>query len=260
MASQKSHGLLFELKHLDAGYKLNSPSPTERGETLFLEQANSAILKIGAPITVKVGKWTFDDVYGANKVEGTPKADIALVCYNKTTKKFYDACFISHKLGASAKDFQQYSGITTKADGSKVGSISKDKSVIAFLRKISAVQDNITEKKERFFQYIKDKVLVAKSIYGPEFGAAKYTTDNIHVIGQGNVTFVKSGTAYALKFSAGQHYNPDVSEFMAGSYAAILSARYTAGRNYEVDGKTYTGARILIMPRPVLGAKAQELV
>ena len=86
--SAKVHGLLHKFKDLDKTYKLNSPTPTERGELAVLQQINGYIAKIGSPITVVAGKHTFKDIYGANKIEGTPKADIALVTYDSKTKKF----------------------------------------------------------------------------------------------------------------------------------------------------------------------------
>jgi len=257
--SAKIHGLLYKYNSLDKSYKLNSPSPTERGELAVLQQINTYITKLNKPITVKVGKHIFKNIYGANKVEGTPKADIALVTFDERTKKFNDVCFISHKMGKDAGSFQQYSGITDKADGRKAGSISKDKTVIEFLRAISKIQKVIVEKKERFFRTIKDKKLIGKAVYGPEFGSTQYNIDNIHVIGQGDVKFTKSGDKHILDFTTHASYNPDVSEFMKRDYTAIIAARYTAGRNYQVDGKTYSGARILILPKKVIGGKAKEI-
>lgn len=257
--SIKIHGLLYKYNALDKSYKLNSPSPTERGELAVLQQINEYIVKLGKPITVKVGENIFKNIYGANKVEGTPKADIALVTFVEKTKKFEDVCFISHKMGKDAGSFQQYSGITDKADGKKSGSISKDKTVIEFLRTISQIQKVIVEKKERYYRVIKDKKLIGKAVYGPEFGSSKYTIDNIHVIGQGDVKFIKNGDTHTLEFTTHASYNPDVSEFMRHDYTAIIAARYTAGRNYQVDGKTYSGARILILPKKVIGGKAKEI-
>jgi hypothetical protein len=257
--SLKVHGLLFKHKNFDTSYKLNSPSPTERGELMVLEQINGYITKIGTPINVKVGKQLFKNIYGANKVEGTPKADIALVTFNSKNKKFEDVCFISHKLGNNAKGFQQYSGITSKADGKKTGSISKDKNVIDFLKKISAYHDTIVNSKKRFYIVVKDSKLIGKAIYGPEFGDRKYGIDNIHLIGQGNAVMSKSGADHKLTFSTHVSFNPDVSEFMKDDYKTIIGARYSSGRNYEVNGKTYNGVRVLIMPKTLIGSKAEEL-
>ena len=258
-ASLKVHGLLFKFKSLDKSYTLNTPSPTERGELAILQQINGFITDIGKPITIVVGKHTFKEIYGANKVEGTPKADIALVTYNAQRKKFEDVCFISHKMGSTAADYQQYSGITTKADGKKSGSISNDKNVVKFLETLSSFHSAIVNGKERFFRIIKDENLIGKSIYGPFFGSNSYGIDNIHLIGQGDAKFTKTRDKYKLDFTGHASYNPDVSEFMTADYTAIIGARYTSGRNYEVGGKTYNNVRVLIMPKRLIGKKAKEI-
>ena len=46
---------------------------------------------------------------------------------------------------------------------------------------------------------------------------------------------------------------------MAGDYTTIIAARYTSGRNYESEGKTYSGVRVLIMPKKLIGSKAKEI-
>jgi hypothetical protein len=258
-SSLKTHGLLHKLKKLDPEYTLNSPTPTERGELEVLQQINKYIVDQGGPINVKVGTHIFKEIYGANKVSGTPKADIALVSYNQTTKKFCDVCFISHKMGRDAKGFQQYSGITTKADGTKRGSISADENVTLFLESISNIHKSIVDKKLRYYRKITDKTLIGKAIYGPEFGSQKYTEDNIHLIGQGDAILRLVGKNHILSFSASMSLNPDVSEFESNGYTAIIGARYTSGRNYEVNGKTYSGVRVLIMPKLLIGSKAVEI-
>jgi hypothetical protein len=256
--SAKVHGLLHKFRNLDKTYSLYSPTPTERGELAVLQQINDYIKKVGKPITVQAGKHVFKDIYGANKVEGTPKADIALVTYDAKSKKFKDVCFISHKMGTDASGFQQYSGITTKADGAKSGSISKDKTVVAFLDTLTGFHEAVGGK-ERFYRTIKDKNLIGKAIYGPLYGASQFGIDNIHLIGQGDAKFTKTGEKHVLDFSAHAVYNPSVAYFMKDDFTAIIGARYSAGRNYESKGKTYRNVRVLIMPKRLLGSKAKEI-
>lgn len=259
MSNLKTHGLLFKHKNFDTSYKLNAPSPTERGELAVLEQINGYILQIGTPITIKIGKHIFKEIYGANKIEGTPKADIALVSYDSKIKKFKDVCFISHKMGSDASGFQQYSGITTKADGKKSGSISADKNVVAFLKKISAFHNTIVNSKKRFYTVVKDKNLIGKSIYGPQYGEKNFGIDNIHLIGQGDVVFSSKTNFHVMDFSGHASFNPDVSSFTEGDYTTIIGARYSSGRNYQVGTKTYNGVRVLIMPKKLIGSKAEQI-
>jgi hypothetical protein len=260
MAGSKAiHGLLYEHQKLDRSYALNSPSPTERGELEVLKDINKYIAAVGTPITIMIGRVTIQNVYGANKIEGTPKADISLVTFNSKTKKFEDVFFISHKMGTNASGFQQYSGITPKADGKKRGSISEDKTVIEFLRSISKLHDAIVNTKARYYRVVKDDKLVGKAIYGPQFGEPKSSEDNIHIIGQGKAILNKSGKGHALRFTAHMSFNKDVHSFKQGDYTTIIGARYSSGRNYEVDGKTYSGVRVLIMPKRLIGGNAKEI-
>ena len=255
----KIHGLLEDYHKLDARYKLYAPTPTERGELAVITDLNAQLKKLKQPIDVKVGTKTFKNIYGANKIAGTPKADIALVTFNKTSGKFENVCFISHKMGTSAKDFQQYSGITTKADGSKSGSISNDPVVLKFLDDLTVVHKDIILKKQRYHRIIKSEGLIGKSVFGPLYGSKTYGEDNIHVIGQGNASFVKNGASYKLTFSAGAEYNGNVSHFKTGGYTAIIAGRYTSGRNFEAKRKTWPGVRVLIMPLVVIGGNSKEI-
>jgi hypothetical protein len=257
--SAKIHGLLYKMRDMDKSYTLNSPTPTERGELEVITSINGYISKIGSPITIVAGTHTFKNIYGANKVEGTPKADIALVTYDSKLKKFVDVCFISHKMGRDASGFQQYSGITSKADGTKIGSISKDKNVVEFLKTLTGFHSSIVNAKERFMRVVKDKNLIGKAVYGPLFGSRVFGIDNIHLIGQGDVKLTKVGVKHKLDFTAHVSYNPDVKEFMKNDYTTIIGARYSSGRNYESGGKTYSGVRVLIMPKKLIGSKAKEI-
>lgn len=257
----KIHGLLNEyIKQYRSLYTLYAPSPTERGETEVMSVLNEQFYKIAKPITVKFGKFTFKNIIGINKIEGTPKADVALVSVQG--KNLTNVCFISHKMGKAAKDFQQYSGITEKADGKKAGSISKDKDVQAFLKAISqpGIYAKITKDKLRFYHEVKSKSLIGKAVYGPEFGAGGFGVDNIHGIGQGTPALTKSGNdSYVLTFSSGSHFNGDVAPFLSGDYKAVIGGRYTAGRNFMVNSKNYTDVRVLILPLVVLGTKSTKL-
>lgn len=255
----KIHGLLETHKKLDSSYELNSPSSSERGEVEVLNAINSYIIKIGKPIDLKIGKKIIKNVYGANKVKGTPKGDISIVIFNTTTKKFQDVYYISHKMGSAPKDYQQYSGITEKADGKNTGSISKSKEVIDFLKSISKVHSTITKSKIRYYRKIKDKKLIGKAAYGPEYGSKNFNEDNIQLVAQGTATLTKTGSYHTLSFSSVMCFNPEVKHFTVNGYQAVIAARFTNGRNYEVNGKTYTGVRVLIMPIVVIGGQAHEI-
>jgi hypothetical protein len=256
--AKKLHGILPHFTKVDRSYRLNSPNQSEGGEREVLKAINGVIEEAGAPVTIKIGRWKFDNVIGANKAGGlAPKADITLVSYNNTGLQ--DVCWISHKQGQVARSFQQYCGISEQSDGRKRGSISQDESVIEFLRRIVPLADLIRAG-ERFYTVIKDNRLIGKAVYGPEFGSSKFGPDNIHLIGQGNAIMKPSGkNAYNLSFSPHIETDPEVAQFKSGGYTAVIGCRAGSGRSFSVDGKTHQGIRVFILPKDSLGGKAKEI-
>lgn len=257
--SLKTHGFLYESRKLDSSYRLYSPTLSESGELDTITYINEYVNWVGTPITIKVGKYVVHNIYGANKVDGTPKADISLVSFNPTTKKFENSLYISHKMGASASSFLRYGGVSTKADGSKIGAISKHKEVVSFLKDLSHLHAAIVNQRSRVYRPISDKNLIAKAVYGPEYNTAKHNENNVHAICQGFPAIRKYGEQYSLSFSTGMITNPDVVKFSSGDYAAVLEARFDSTSSYEVNGKRYSGVRVSISPKAVAGRTAKEL-
>jgi len=254
------HGFLARMHYMDSSYVLNAPTATERGELMVLQDINQYILNLETSIDVNIGGKIIKSIYGANKIAGTPKADIALVAYNETKKKFENVYFLSHKEGTDASGFQQYSGVSTKADGNKPGSISKHPEVISFLRKLVEMHGKIVEDRERFYMDIKDDILIGKAVYGPEFSGNNRNPDNVHMIGQGNPILRPQGNVHLLSFSAAaSSFSKDISHFKNGSYKAVLGARYGPGRKFQVDGKEYNHVRVGIMPIKLLGSNAKPI-
>lgn len=260
-ASKKVHGFLFMSRSLDRSYVLNMPTIAEAGELQVISYINNYILEVGQPITIKIGKFVFKNIYGANKIPGTPKADISLVSYDIGLKKFKEVCFISHKAGKDASSFQQYSGISVQADGKKPGSISKNSEIIDFLKAISqpVIYDEIVNGKKRFYSIIDDPVLVSRAIFGPDFGTGKYSKNNANLIGQGTVKILPIGVYHVLSFSAHGMMNPNVRDFMIGNYTLSVCARYGSKESFKVDGKTYRFVRVILMPKAGIGKNANEI-
>ena len=257
---ERVHGLLHRQHSLDPSYRLHVPAVTERGELMVMQDINEYIMNMGGPINISVNGQVLKNVYGANKVFGTPKADISLVSYDTTRKRFQDVFYLSHKLGNSAGEFQQYSGVTKQADGKNMGSISQHPEVLEFQRKLVNVHTRIVQNRERFYMELEDTTLVGRSVYGPLFGQSEHGVDNIDMIAQGNPVFRPQGKLHVLTFSAAaSSVSPDISHFRTGSYRAVLAARYAAERGFTVEGTTYNNVRVLIMPIGSLGGQAKNI-
>lgn len=246
----KIHGLIQKNIALDRSYILNTPSPTERGEVSVMSSINGIIDNIGSPIDIKVGNQLFKNVYGVNKVGGTPKADLSLVSF--VNDKFVDICFFSHKMGGGAKAFQQYVSVTGGPRDGINDHPFLQKVLRFFVRRVDAI------KKVAHKVYIpmnsSGRLLIQKSIYGPDFkmGSRRFGIDNVNFIAQGDAGLKREGNntsfTYNLIFGDGISLNGDLSHFSTGDYKPVILARYTVGRNFYVDGKRYTGMRILIAP------------
>ena len=205
----------------------------------------------------------FDNVYGAVDQPKTPKADFSL--RNKNYKRL---CYISHKSAGGARAFQQYSGIAERSDGSVSGSISRHGEVEKFKRDIVSAIDEIVHNKARYFRVIKDKLLMERAIFGGDYGK-DFGLDNVHFIAQGipklvpyegrHKELLRIPNLYQLKFSEDKQINGDLNKYAKDEdYKPILLARYTAGRTFTIDGKTYRNVRIVIAPKIL--AKARQIV
>ena len=208
---------------------------------------NEALKKIGHPIICKVkksdgpGYFTFKDVVACGNVRGTPKADFTLV----NTKGDHVA-FISHKKEGGAKAYQQYSGITETAGLEIYNHPETQKflsNVIGFIEDERLTNPMVMK--------VKSKKLINLSIYGPDYKkGANYGKDHVHFIGQGDPIFTqdkKNPEIYYLTFSDNLHTSGDTS--FRGDYEPAFFTRYTRGRGFELDGKKYRGARVMIAPK-----------
>ena len=180
-----------------------------------------------------------------DKVDGTPKADFKIV--DEDSEPFI---FISHKDGKSAKDFQQYGGISD-AD------ILNHPEVVAFLAKIKSISTDFAELPvggREFAVPIKDPKLASMSIFGADFGG-NFGLNNVHLVMQGNIILdpIKSEYGegcYTLNASGHVILNPALTgnKLMLSEndpYWPVLYVRYSEGKGGSYGFKN---ARIFIWP------------
>lgn len=134
-----------------------------------------------------------------DKVDGTPKADFKIV--DEDSEPFI---FISHKDGKTAKDFQQYGGISDSK-------IFNHPEVVAFVNQMKAINTDFSELPvggREFAVIIKDPKLAAMSIFGYELGGS-FGLNNVHLIMQGDILLDPIKTEYGegcYTLSASGHY------------------------------------------------------
>lgn len=265
-------GLLREFqtkKIVTRPYTLNAPSPKEPDEAKFINEVNKYIKQIGKPIDIKINNKTYKNICGANKVHGTPKADIVLVQFVDGSS-LKEVTFISHKKEGGAAAFQQYGGLS--ADAGVI--ISQDPLVLKFLSDLATFVKAKTGKYEgasglSVYRYVPNtsagKSLVARSLFGPDWQPNKYGYDSVHCIAQGAPTFTKSGQAYELKAEAIHPPSPDWAlKSNTDDFRAVFAATFRDGRKFvaRVNGKEQVvlHMRVGIYPYAfVKGRKATEI-
>lgn len=232
-----------------------APKDSLSKETLALNNVNSKLEQI-KKATGQVRLLLSDKFYQKtsatavivdkfDKVDGTPKADFKIV-----DDKHEPFIFISHKDGKSAKDFQQYGGISNS-------DIRNHREVQDFLNKIKTIATDFAELPvggREFAVVIKDPKLAGMSIFGADAGT-NFGLNNVHIVMQGDIildpikTEVGDG-CYTLNASGHVLLNPALTgNKLAMSdndpYWPVLYVRYTEGQG---GGYGFKNARFMIWP------------
>lgn len=187
-------------------------------------------------IDLKIHGYTFKKVIGAIPVtNGEPKADVVLVCLGDGF--LYPDCYMSYKMGTSAKDFQNYSGLSEKSSSY----IYNHKETLQFYNLLAGL--SASGIKEDAFLPITDKKIIGLSVWGSDYGDSSYGINNCHFIAQGSPSISGSNLTYSHS-----HKNSDFN--FDKTYQPVFGARYASGRgNKGPGGMKIDNFRIGIFPR-----------
>ena len=187
-----------------------------------------------ATIKIQIGSKTYD-VFDIVTTPGTPKSDFHLIDIDGKS-----VAWISHKDGSTAKDFQQWGGLSS----SKEPKLSTHKESIKFINDLKAYckAKGLTglPRATTVARKISDKNLKMLSVYGNAYGGI-YNTQNVTLMLQGDVMLNKTNFS-TYNITAGHtHLN---GENMMSDYEPVFMAIYKGDRSdYGV-----TGTRIVIAP------------
>jgi hypothetical protein len=191
-------------------------------------------------VPIKVGTKTFK-VMMAESTPGTPKSDFHLVDIDGN-----ECVWISHKDGKTAKDFQQWGGISER----KEPLIFNHKETKKFIADLKAVYPNGLPPATTLYRYIKDNTLKMYAVYGNKFGNGNpLGQQNVSILLQGPITLIKKNNAYVLTANH-VHYNGDSVD--GDGFDPVLMAIYKGDRS----DAGVTGTRIVISP---VGGRKGEL-
>lgn len=160
-----------------------------------------------------VGKRRVKNIVSMESTPGTPKADFHIQDLDGN-----EVAWISHKAGKSAKDFQQYGGITHPV-------IQQSEGVQRFIKDIHELRPDGLERKESFWREVIDEKVIHQSIWGIDFGKDR-GRNNVDEFHQGHMKLKKSGKSYKI---VSTHYATNGEE-PKGEYDAYYVARYQGTR------------------------------
>ena len=179
-------------------------------------------LNEGKAVDISFNGVVYSDIVTATTVPKTPKADFSF-----DNSKDERVIFVSHKAGKSAKDFQQYGGVTAFAEDPEVQSF------------VQAVKDNLQDPNQMepgrgFRRKVESPELIRKTVYGIDFEPkTNYGINNVQGLLQGPLKFTKVGeeeTGEPIYEMSSNHtiLNPDLPE---GEYEAYFYVTMRRNRN-----------------------------
>jgi len=210
-----------------------------RGEDEALANINQKLKEMGAvDIVLSPGGKVYKGINGATTFKGTHKADFSL--NTDGTPKI----FISHKVGTSAKAFQQYGGFTGLYSYPEVAKFTED------VKEITG--GKMEPGGPSYRRKVNSEEVIRKAVYGLDFGASSYGIDNVQIVIQGDLELqpLNDGT-FLLK---GFHTILTPEPPTGNGYDSYFYALYRGDRN---NGGIKT-CRLFVAPE-VLRSTAQEI-
>lgn len=233
-------------------------------ETQVVDAINAFIKKAGGVIDIKVGNKVYKNMKYAHQVDsrmktlagvkGDPKADIVISSLPADAFAAFtpsSAVYISHKKEGGPEAFQQYGGLSEQAGPA----IYNHPEVQKFMQAVAAAIGKGNKLPYPMMMSVKDKVLINKSIYGPDYGSGSYSLQHVQMIGQGHPKFTQvSDGVWKLEFTSHTSLSGNISHFVGG-YLPVFGATFRAGRGFTYKNKRYDGARLAIYPHKLMATR-----
>ena len=163
--------------------------PDTQIEFSILSKINRKIEELGSmkSVTLRIKSQNYKDIIGFVAGSSGAKADFVGI-----NSKGESKIFISHKDGRGAKDFQQYSGLSSRSGGS----IYDHPEVKSFREDIAKKETSDFYRqayRSAFYREIEDKQLKQKAIFGKDYGSGRKNENNVSLFAQGDPVLIKTG-------------------------------------------------------------------
>jgi hypothetical protein len=194
---------------------------------------------VGLPyVEIKINGRVVRVVY-AGQPKGTPKADFFL-----TNEKGEQVAWISHKDGSSAKDFQQWGGITELSK-----KYPNHPEIESFVEAVRNDSGGAMDGKKSYARDIKDQKLIRAAVYGVDYGGAP-GLQNVDVLLQGQIKLTKSGKHFVFS----SRHTMVNGEMPTGGYVARFFTRKGDRDNFGIKN-----SRFMVAPKELRRASTVEI-
>ena len=216
----------------------------------FNENLNNILAKVGVPyIKIKINGRTVKCAQMV-KTEGTykgrePKSDMSLV-----DEKGTPVAYISHKAGRTAKDYQQYGGLSYPQ-------YANNKDIKSFMTAVLQQRPDGLKSGDSFYRPVKDKILVFDAMYGPEYSSNVASISNVDEFHLGNMELTGRGQGPYVINSVHKGTNGDMPD---GEFEAVFFIRFQDRRgDARAGGVTVGNARVGIFPKAKTSSTSKKI-
>lgn len=166
-----------------------------------------------------------------------PKSDMTIVDVSGKP-----VAYISHKAGSSAKDYQQYGGVS---DAALPAAYRGNAFIKKFMQDVRALRPDGLRSGDSFYRKITDSKLIRIMMYGPEYGGMP-SISNVDEFHLGNMDLKGRGEGPYEIISNHKGVN---GELPTGPFEAVLFVRFQANRgDARAAGEVVKNARVGIFP------------
>ena len=161
--------------------------------------------------------------------------------------------FISHKAGRTAKDYQQYGGVSDKALPS---TYTNKKFIKKFMQDVNKLRPDGLNSGNSFYRTITDKKLIQIMMYGPEFGlpASIHNIDEFHL---GNMNLKGRGKG---PYNITSVHKGDNGYIPKDQFEAVLFIRFQNNRgDARAAGEIVKNARIGVFPKAKISSTTNKI-
>jgi hypothetical protein len=161
--------------------------------------------------------------------------------------------FISHKAGRTAKDYQQYGGVSDKALPS---TYTNKKFIKKFMQDVNKLRPDGLNSGNSFYRTITDKKLIQIMMYGPEFGlpASIHNIDEFHL---GNMNLKGRGKG---PYNITSVHKGDNGYIPKDQFEAVLFIRFQNNRgDARAAGEIVKNARIGVFPKAKISSTTKKI-